>query len=213
MTARYDNASPEARALLEHHDEFDLAEKLVAAQAELAQLRAGEEPGYDPLSVPTPGQWIARWNQASPAERLDVAGRIIENQAQAARCFEMNHEARLADERNAKAAVARVRALVAGRWGVVDPDLVRAALDEPAPGPAATQATESRCTGCGHHEGEGCGCPPASRTDRLAAALAEALRAFVPVSSHNGVRIGWTAPHPIHPDDYDRWNAALKEQS
>jgi len=47
------------------------------------------------------------------------------------------------------------------------------------------------------------------RADQLAAVLAEVLQAFSPVSSHNGIRIGWTAQHPIHPDDYDRWNAVL----
>ena len=54
-----------------------------------------------------------------------------------------------------------------------------------------------------------------SRADQLAAVLAEILQAFSPVSSHTGTRIGWTAQHPIHPDDYDRWTAALhtpKEQ-
>jgi hypothetical protein len=58
---------------------------------------------------------------------------------------------------------------------------------------------------------------PASATDarsnRLAAALSEALIAFGPVTSHTGIRIGWTVPHPVHPDDYDRWNAALKPSS
>jgi hypothetical protein len=53
----------------------------------------------------------------------------------------------------------------------------------------------------------------AAQRDQLAAALAEILTAFNPVSSHNGVRIGWTAQHPIHPDDMDRWQSALpKEQ-
>lgn len=53
------------------------------------------------------------------------------------------------------------------------------------------------------------------RADRLAATLADLLTVFHPVSSHDGVRIGWTTPHPIHPDHYDQWNAALhdKEQA
>ncbi|MFI2426534.1 hypothetical protein ACH5A7_20965 [Streptomyces sp. NPDC018955] len=44
----------------------------------------------------------------------------------------------------AEAAIARARQLLAGRWGKVDPDLVRAALDneQPAPAPTATQATD-----------------------------------------------------------------------
>ncbi|MET8766351.1 DUF6085 family protein [Streptomyces sp. NPDC004658] len=48
-----------------------------------------------------------------------------------------------------------------------------------------------------------------AQRDRATTALGETLAVFSPVSSHNGVRIGWTAAHPIHPDDYDRWTAAL----
>lgn len=49
--------------------------------------------------------------------------------------------------------------------------------------------------------------------DQLAAALSEILLVFSPVSSHSGVRIGWTAQHPIHSDDYDRWTNALSKET
>ncbi|MET9012297.1 hypothetical protein ABZX74_15465 [Streptomyces olivaceoviridis] len=52
-----------------------------------------------------------------------------------------------------------------------------------------------------------------AQRDRATAALGEILLAFSPVSSHNGVRIGWTVAHPVHPDDYDRWDAALPKGS
>ncbi|MFJ1667370.1 hypothetical protein ACIOK4_13475 [Streptomyces bottropensis] len=81
------------------------------AEVEVARLRAGEEPGWDPAAVPTPGQWIARWNRASAAERLDVAERVIGNAQKAGKCFEMNHAARLEDDREALVALARVREL------------------------------------------------------------------------------------------------------
>ena len=116
---------------------------------ELDRLRAGEEPGWDPLTEPTPGQWIARWNRATPQERLRVAEAVMRDADTARHCLLMAHEKHAEQQR-----------------------------------------------------------------DQLAAALAEILLVFSPVSSHNGVRIGWTTQHPIHPDDYQRWTSALdsKEQ-
>lgn len=83
------------------------------AQTELTRLRAGEEPGWDPLVVPTPGQWIARFNRASAEERLDVAKRVIGYTARAGECFEMNHARRLEEDREAQVAMARVRDVIA----------------------------------------------------------------------------------------------------
>jgi len=332
--------------------------------AELDRLRAGEEPGRNPATVPTPGQWIARWNQASAEERLHVAERVIANGEVASRCFQMAHETRLDEDRHAWVAVARVRDVLsdmeritgARHWARI----LRKAVDgdEPAPGLAATQATgftpyrpdhipktgspndtlviepyrndrhenvwAFRCWGTdtcdgwlsldhssqesaerarGRHIAEehgqadtlaetdatdanetdwrqraaaagqqaaeltgrlsvarerirlarealvrdgyfrvdeigddiaprlvewlahhretadelarnntalvDCAARAGERRDQLAAVLAEILLVFSPVSSHNGVRIGWTAQHPIHPDDYQRWTAAL----
>jgi hypothetical protein len=122
--------------------------------AEIARLHTGEEDGYDPLVRPTPGQWLRKFNQSPAAERLAVVARVIDACAQASTCFEMNHDARIrqleellhiahetsnrseaeraaAAQRaeRAEATIERVRRLIAGRWGVVDPDLVRDALD------------------------------------------------------------------------------------
>ncbi|MET9445330.1 hypothetical protein [Streptomyces sp. NPDC006610] len=111
-----------------------------AAEAEIARLRAGEEPSWDAVSVPTPGQWVARWNAASAEERLEVAQRVIEDSARAARCFEMAHENHIARCRvsaDAQAALARVRAesarirSITPTWAPVA-DLIDAALDGPA---------------------------------------------------------------------------------
>lgn len=114
------------------------------AEAEVDRLRAGEESGWDPLTVPTPGQWIARFNRASAAERLDVAQRVIGYTATAGTCFEMNHVRRLEDEQRAQMALARVRDEVA-HWGLsaLEPQAARvldgidrALRGDPEPEPA-----------------------------------------------------------------------------
>ncbi|MFE0353598.1 hypothetical protein ACFW2I_08900 [Streptomyces nigra] len=63
---------------------------------ELDQLRAGEEPGYDPAVVPTPGQWIARWNQSTPKDRLSMAAQILAAMPRANNCLMADHEAQIA---------------------------------------------------------------------------------------------------------------------
>lgn len=115
------------------------------AEEEVARLHAGEEPGWEPNVVPTPGQWIARWNEASAEERLEVAQRMIEDGARADHCFKMNHETRIvvADKmlaarlrvmKRAEATIARVRAesarirSITPTWGPVA-DLIDAALN------------------------------------------------------------------------------------
>jgi hypothetical protein len=70
------------------------------AQAEaLEQLRAGEEPGWDHSIVPTPGQWIARWNQVTPEKRLTMAAQIIEGMKRSSECLMEDHEGRIAQLR------------------------------------------------------------------------------------------------------------------
>ncbi|MER7813830.1 hypothetical protein [Streptomyces sp. NPDC096153] len=71
--------------------------KVRALEADLAQLRAGEEPHADERTVATPAQWIWRWNRATPADRLAVAAQVQDACARADHCHLMNHEARLAD--------------------------------------------------------------------------------------------------------------------
>lgn len=119
-------------------DERDAAQKRARqAEAELTRLHAGEEHGWDPLTVPTPGQWIARFNQASAEERLDVARRVIGYTATAGECFEMNHVRRLEEDRQAWATVARVTGL-RDSWLLMtlEPGQVRRLLD------AVTRALE-----------------------------------------------------------------------
>jgi hypothetical protein len=53
------------------------AAKVAALEAELAALHAGEEPYEDDRVVPSPGQWIWKWNRATPAERLTRASHVI----------------------------------------------------------------------------------------------------------------------------------------
>lgn len=79
---------------LSHHR--GLVEEL---NAELARLRAGEESGWDPMVVPTPGQWIARWNSLGPAQRLDRAKAVIETAETANRCHSEGHALKLEEGR------------------------------------------------------------------------------------------------------------------
>jgi hypothetical protein len=71
--------------------------KLEKAEAEVKRLRAGEEEGYSQIVDPTPGQWIRRWNQAGPEERLEVADHIMRNMARADTCRNNGHTERLAE--------------------------------------------------------------------------------------------------------------------
>ncbi len=100
------------------------------AQAEVARLRAGEESGWDPLVVPTPGQWIARWNSLGPAQRLDRAKAVIEMAETANRCQFDGHRQRLEEDRQAWVTVARVTEL-RDSWLLMtlEPGQVRRLLD------------------------------------------------------------------------------------
>jgi hypothetical protein len=98
--------------------------------AEVARLCAGEEPGWDPLVVPTPGQWIARWNSLDAAQRLDRAKAVIEMAETANRCQFDGHRQRLEEGWQAWATVARVRDL-RDSWLLMtlEPGQVRRLLD------------------------------------------------------------------------------------
>lgn len=138
----------------------------VDAVAEVARLRAGEEDGWDPACEPTPGQWIARFNRASPEERLHVAQQVIENAGRASRCFQMAHEQHVHDGQQAQAVLARVRDEV-DRWklNTLGPQTMRAVSDidralrgaeDPIPCSAyrvpATSEDSGLCAGCGMYD-------------------------------------------------------------
>lgn len=118
---------------------------------QLDRLRAGEEDGYDPLTVPTPGQWIWVWNRATPEERHRIVAAFLDDAATASLCRFEGHKQRLGEDRKAWVPLGRVRAL-ADRWGsALAPDItyaraLRAALNEPAPGPAATEDDDTELT-------------------------------------------------------------------
>lgn len=151
--------------------ERDAAEERAAeVETELARLRAGEESGWEPMTVPTPGQWITHFNRADAAGRLDMAQRVIDCAATASTCFEMNHVRRLEEDQ-----LRRTRIELEHWQSVIVPEL----RDE---------------------------------RDTARTALREVLAAFATVTSPtSGTVMGHQAP-PIHPDDMDRWRAALEPQ-
>jgi len=74
----------------------ELEGELAAAEADNKKLRAGEAEDEGPRdSWPTPEQWIKRFNDATAERRLDIARRVLAQSAEAARCFETDHEGRL----------------------------------------------------------------------------------------------------------------------
>lgn len=113
------------------------------AEAEVARLRAGEEPVTDP-AVCTPGQWIWQWNRAAPEERLKVAARIQDAMDRSAACFVGDHDARLEAQRDE---IARLRREVEEQTGAKEVYIRlansagvaphRAADEQPAHGPGA----------------------------------------------------------------------------
>jgi hypothetical protein len=82
--------------------------KVRALEAQLAALRAGEEPYEDERIVPTPGQWIWRWNRATPEQRLQVAEKAIADADHFYQCF-MSAWPDRAREAEAQLAAARAR--------------------------------------------------------------------------------------------------------
>ncbi|MFD1546985.1 hypothetical protein [Nonomuraea guangzhouensis] len=80
--------------------------ELARLRHEVAQLRAGESEQPAPEGVlPTPAEWIHRWNRATAAERLKRVERIIDDSEMANRCWLGDHIATLDDLRRAGARV------------------------------------------------------------------------------------------------------------
>lgn len=196
-------------------------------KAELDRLTAGEESGWDPLVVPTPGQWIARWNRANAVERLDVAKRVIDYTATASTCFEMNHVRRLEENRQAWVALARVRDVLAEmeritgarHWARI---LRKAVEGEPVGEAVAAEAVRQmdaeahatedqlRRTRIELEHWQTVTVPGLrDERDKARATLREVLAVFATVTSPtSGVPMGYQAP-PIHPNDMDRWRTSL----
>jgi hypothetical protein len=287
--SRLDCPNPSAADELLHgtHEVAILTARVLVAETELERLGAGEEPGWDPLIVPTPGQWIWKWNRATAEERHDAAKRILDNEDRAGRCFEQAHEGRVHDGRHAEMALIEVQNVVADMeattgartWAGWLRDAMKrgpevcllcATEQKPAPvssGPAATEATEpapdwlreqyataiSRwhrdptqplyvqgadavlavrdremeqlrrerdqaiahdrqpyptahayeraCAALHRHR---------DRAELLTATLREVLNAFTTARRDDGVIAGHFLEGAIHPDDMNRWRAALE---
>ncbi|MER5350619.1 hypothetical protein ABT093_09835 [Kitasatospora sp. NPDC002551] len=126
----------------------ELTEQRDTAQATLALLHQGEEPYENEQVMPTPAQWIWRWNRITPDRRLELATRVLAAGEEASTCFVENHLSRLAAHRNcaeqAEARIAAIRALhrpapcgnagCSGQWCVgCDPDGLDNCDDHPYP--------------------------------------------------------------------------------
>lgn len=61
---------------LQQPEEALVDAELERLRAEVARLREGEEPITDERVIPTPAQWIWRWNRATVTERLDRVAAI-----------------------------------------------------------------------------------------------------------------------------------------
>lgn len=110
--SRYDQLSPLARALVDDYNELHLAEMLVKAQDELAALRAAARSYCPTCGRGDAAPTVEHWEQQK--QRAD----------------------------RAEAALARVQALADEYPAGIDTALIHEALDQPAPAPAATEATE-----------------------------------------------------------------------
>ncbi|MFJ3923046.1 hypothetical protein [Streptomyces sp. NPDC090022] len=129
LRQRAERAEAEATAWAES-DSADAAAGSYAhraeqAEAALAALHEGEEPPPDENVQPTPAQWLWQWNRATPAQRLDMAGRVLEAFTEASTCFLMDHKGERPRRQAAEAALDRVTAAVAsfnGRGVLGDPN-------------------------------------------------------------------------------------------
>ncbi|SEO83256.1 hypothetical protein [Actinacidiphila rubida] len=93
------------KALRKHNDRAD------AAEAALAAFHEGEEPYEDEATVPTPAQWVWKWNRATSARRLELVEAVQGAQARADRCLFGSHDSALAELHEARVIIAAVRAL------------------------------------------------------------------------------------------------------
>ncbi|ANZ35246.1 hypothetical protein BBK82_03310 [Lentzea guizhouensis] len=74
-------------------DDDEHAAELERLRAEVAWLRAGEDPSTEPVEGvrPTPGQWLARWNQTPVDQRLEQIGMLFAAAAAGAACEQAGH--------------------------------------------------------------------------------------------------------------------------
>lgn len=90
-------------------------QKIDALQAELDRLHAGEESteGHDPAIDLTDGQWLHKFNQATPDKRLQTIHDLRTQAARGYDCFLMGHQQRLDENSHAWVALARIRDVIA----------------------------------------------------------------------------------------------------
>jgi hypothetical protein len=137
-------------------------ERAKRAEAELARLHEGEEPVINPAVMHTPAQWIWQWNRAPLEKRLQVVEAAMRDGAAAHDCRINGHTERIHDGRHAEMALNEVRQAVAGmeaqgalQWAGWLRDAMKRGPEvcllcategkpAPAPGPAATQATDEQ---------------------------------------------------------------------
>lgn len=81
-------------------------------QAEIARLREGEEPYTEEGVVPTPGQWIWRWNRLTAAKRQARATQILEMSVKSFDCVMADHEGAVDELRTTTAALTRATDVV-----------------------------------------------------------------------------------------------------
>lgn len=113
-----DLAQRHQAAAIDHHETEHRLQQEIDAQTreidwlrdELAALHDGEEKPPDERLNPTPAQWLWRWNRATPKQRLDMAGSILQAFDESSRCFMEAHAMRVADGREDRSALGRVRA-------------------------------------------------------------------------------------------------------
>lgn len=79
----------------------------------LALLHEGEEPCTDNRVIPTPAQWIWKWNRVTPARRLQIAEAILRARDDAQKCLFGDHQSAVDELREARGALHNVRRVAA----------------------------------------------------------------------------------------------------
>ncbi|MGW5633931.1 hypothetical protein [Streptomyces sp. NPDC003832] len=82
-----------------------------ATDERLAQFFEGEEPYTDPRLVPTPAQWIWKWNRATPSRRLQIAEAVLQAWDADQKCFLEDHHAAVDELREARITITRIQHL------------------------------------------------------------------------------------------------------